>query len=73
MLFRSRIVYGATMGPVREVQAGSGYWSQNGAVQLFGLRATPTGVWVRWPGGAVHRMPVPAGAREIAVPFDSAR
>jgi len=68
-----RIVYGSTMGPVREVQAGSGYWSQNGAVQLFGLRTTPTGVWVRWPGGAVHRVPVPTGAREIVVPFDSAR
>jgi hypothetical protein len=55
------------MGPVREVQAGSGYWSQNGAVQVFGLTGTPTAVWVRWPGGAVDRVPVPAGAREVTV------
>jgi enediyne biosynthesis protein E4 len=55
------------MGPVREIQAGSGYWSQNGAVQVFGLSEVPTAVWVRWPGGSVTREPVPAGAREVVV------
>jgi hypothetical protein len=55
------------MGPVREVAAGSGYWSQNGAVQVLGLAATPTGVWVRWPGGGISRVAVPAGAREVVV------
>jgi enediyne biosynthesis protein E4 len=62
-----RIVYGSRMGPVREIQAGSGYWSQNGAVQVFGLSEVPTAVWVRWPGGSVTREPVPAGAREVVV------
>jgi hypothetical protein len=62
-----RVVYGDRMGPVREVQAGSGYWSENGAVQVFGLTETPTAVWVRWPGGAVSRVTVPAGAREVTV------
>jgi hypothetical protein len=62
-----RVVYGSTMGPVREVEAGSGYWSQNGAVQVFGLSGTPTAVWVRWPGGAVTRVPVPVGSREVVV------
>jgi hypothetical protein len=62
-----RIAYGDRMGPVREIQAGSGYWSQNGAVQVFGLAATPTAVWVRWPGGAETRVPVPVGAREVVV------
>jgi len=62
-----RIVYGARMGPVREVEAGSGYWSQNGAVQVFGLAAAPTAVWVRWPGGAVVQVPVPPGSREVTV------
>ncbi|MDQ6611783.1 MAG: FG-GAP-like repeat-containing protein [Gemmatimonadota bacterium] len=62
-----RIVYGTTMGPVREVQAGSGYWSQNGAIQVFGLSAIPTAIWVRWPGGAEVKVPVPAGAREVVV------
>ncbi len=62
-----RVVYGERMGPVREIQAGSGYLSQNGAVQLFGLSGTPTAVWVRWPGGATSRVSVPAGAREVVV------
>jgi hypothetical protein len=62
-----RVVYGDKMGPVREVTAGSGYWSQNGAVQVLGLSSTPTGVWVRWPGGGETRAPVTAGAREVVI------
>lgn len=62
-----RIAYGETLGPVREIQAGSGYWSQNGAVQVFGASATPTAVVVRWPGGRETRTPVPAGAREVTI------
>jgi len=55
------------MGPVREIEAGSGYWSQNGAIQVFGLAGTPTAVWTRWPGGGETRTPVPAGAREVVI------
>ena len=55
------------MSPVREVQAGSGYWSENGAVQVFGLSGTPAEVWVRWPGGAETRTKVAAGAREVLI------
>ena len=62
-----RMVYGDRMGPVREIQAGSGYWSQNGAVQVFGLSATPTAVWVRWPGGGETRTAVPSGSKEVVV------
>jgi enediyne biosynthesis protein E4 len=62
-----RLVYGDRMGPVREIEAGSGYWSQNGAVQVFGLSGTPTAVWVRWPGGGEARVPVSAGVREVVV------
>jgi hypothetical protein len=62
-----RIVYADRMGPVREIEAGSGYWSQNGATQVMGLASTPTAVWVRWPGGGETRVAGPAGAREIVV------
>ncbi len=64
-----RLVYGDRMGPVRQVQAGSGYWSQNGAVQVFGMTTTPTAVWVRWGRGAEVRVPVPSGAAEVRVPY----
>jgi hypothetical protein len=62
-----RVLYGDRAGPVREVQAGTGYWSQSGAVQVFGLSGGPTGVWVRWPGGREQRAAVPPGAREVLV------
>ena len=68
-----RVIYGDRLGPVREIQAGSGYWSENGAVQVFGLSGTPTGVWVRWPGGRESRVPVPPGAREVVIAPDSER
>ena len=47
-----RVLYpGERRGPCRSVQAGSGYWSQDGTVQVLGLETTPVGVWVRWPNG----------------------
>lgn len=55
------------LGPVREIQAGSGYWSQNGAVQVMALREPVLAVWVQWPGGNTTETPVPAGAREIVI------
>jgi len=62
-----RLVHGERLGPVREVHAGSGYWSQNGAVQVFGYADAPTAVQVRWPGGTESRVPVPGAAREVTV------
>jgi hypothetical protein len=61
-----RVVYGQRMGPVREIQAGSGYWSENGAVQVFSL-AGATGVWVRWPGGGESRVELAPNAREVEI------
>ena len=62
-----RIVYGERLGPAREVHGGSGYWSFDGAVQVLGKSATPTAVWVRWPGGAESRTPVPRGSSEVEI------
>ena len=62
-----RLVFGDRMGPVREIQSGSGYWSQNGAVQVFGTPEVPSAVFVRWPGGAETRTAVLPGAHEITV------
>lgn len=62
-----RLVFGDRMGPVREIQAGSGYWSENGSVQVFGYASPPSAVWVRWPGGGESRVAVPTGAREAVV------
>ncbi|MGI8602049.1 MAG: FG-GAP-like repeat-containing protein [Verrucomicrobiales bacterium] len=62
-----RLVFGKRHGPVRELQAGSGYWSQNSLVPVLGSSATPTAVWVRWPGGKVTTTKIPARAKEIII------
>lgn len=65
-----RLKYGERQGPVREIHAGSGYLSEDGGVQVLGLSATPTQLWVRWPDGHETVGEVPAGAREITVAGD---
>jgi len=64
-----RLRYGERAGPVREIQAGSGYWSENGAVQVLGRADEPTALWIRWPGGEGREQVVPltAGQREVTV------
>jgi enediyne biosynthesis protein E4 len=62
-----RLKFAEEFGPAREVHAGSGYWSQDSAVQVMtGPKAT-TGVWARWPGGKVVEASVPSGAAEVRV------
>jgi hypothetical protein len=51
----------------REVQCGSGYWSQNAATLVFAKKDGDAEIEVRWPGGALSRTPVPANAREMTV------
>ncbi|MGH7320487.1 MAG: FG-GAP-like repeat-containing protein, partial [Candidatus Rokuibacteriota bacterium] len=64
-----RLRYGDRAGPVREVQAGSGYWSQNGAVQVLGRAGEPTALWIRWPGGREQVVPLARGQAEVTVPI----
>jgi hypothetical protein len=62
-----RLAFGQRFGPAREIHAGSGYWSQDSAVQVMGTPEPPSGYWVRWPGGKTTTGGIPAGAREILV------
>jgi hypothetical protein len=63
-----RLKYGERWGAAREIHAGSGYWSQDSAVQIMGGTERPTQIVVRWPGGQSTITEIPSGAREIAVP-----
>lgn len=60
-----RLQFGSRPGPVREIHAGSGYWSQDSAVQVLATPQPPDALWVRWPGGKVVTARIPAGARDI--------
>jgi hypothetical protein len=62
-----RLVAGNTMGPCREIHAGSGYWSQDSAIQVMSAATIPTQLWIGWPGGETNLVAIPAGAREITV------
>jgi len=66
-----RLGAGGKWGAAREVHGGSGYWSQDSAVQVMSLSGAATEqIEVRWPGGKLSTNAVPAGAREIRVSAD---
>jgi hypothetical protein len=64
-----RLKFGARFGPAREIHGGSGYWSQDSVVQVMGLPAEATGIWVRWPGGRAVTADLAPKAREVEVSF----
>ena len=64
-----RLLFGERSGPVREIHAGSGYWSQDSTTTVLATPETPSRLWVRWPGGKVTTTELPPGAREISVDY----
>jgi hypothetical protein len=56
---------GKRLGPAREIQAGSGYWSVNSPVQVMGLDGDADAVWVRWPGGRETIEPIKRGQTKV--------
>jgi enediyne biosynthesis protein E4 len=65
-----RLLFGSKAGPLHEVHAGSGYWSQDSAVPVLATPSAPSQLWVRWPGGKTNSVAVPADAHEIMVSSD---
>jgi hypothetical protein len=60
-----RLQSNGRFGPAREIHAGSGYWSQDSAIQVMALLPEPMKLWIRWPGGQTNMFDVPSGAREV--------
>jgi hypothetical protein len=65
-----RAVFSGRAGPVREIHAGGGYWSQDASVQVLGSPETATDLWVRWPGAATNVFQLQPGVREVTVSKD---
>lgn len=59
-------------GPVRAIQGGSGFGSQDSAQVLLGLppQATDSGLWVRWPGGREQVVPVRPDSTEVRIRWE---
>ena len=65
-----RVLYAqGRSGPVRAIQAGSGYWSQDAATQILGLAEPPTALWLRWPGGREQTVAIRPNSLELPVSF----
>ena len=62
-----RLIHENGMGPIREIHAGSGYWSQDGSTQLMGTAKEPSGVWVRWPDGKTATTTISRSSLEIVL------
>ena len=60
-----RLYYGQRQGPVREIHAGSGYCSQDSAIQVMAAPQPPDQIWARWPGGKTSTHKIPPNASEI--------
>jgi hypothetical protein len=62
-----RLFFGESAGPIREIHAGSGYWSQDSTVMVLSVPKSPTKIWIRWPGGKETSSPIPKAAKEISI------
>ncbi len=65
-----RLDSGVGWGPAREVTAGSGYLSQNGAVQILSVTGEPLRIRVRWPGGSITESAILDGVRRVRLGMD---
>ena len=58
---------GNKAGPAHEIHCGSGYWSEDSATTVLTSRESPTTLEIRWPGGKMAEVQIPAGAAEFSV------
>lgn len=66
-----RLVYDdGSKGPVRTIQAGSGYWSQNSAVQVLGFSQSPAAVEVQWPSGEIQTVDLSEGQTKVVIEYE---
>ncbi|HKJ44445.1 MAG TPA: FG-GAP-like repeat-containing protein, partial [Balneolales bacterium] len=65
-----RLVYkNGKEGPEREIQAGSGYWSQNSATQVMGTSGQPVKIMIRWFNGKTEGVPVRSGKSRYVIEY----
>jgi enediyne biosynthesis protein E4 len=69
-----QVISSGRRSPWREIHAGSGYWSQDSAVQVIALPdgETSSRLMVRWPGGKSITVDIPPGSHEIEVDMTGA-
>lgn len=68
-----RFKSGSRFGPAREIHAGSGYWSQDSAIQVVSAPERPAQLWIHWPGGQTTTSEILNDSREMVVDLKSVR
>jgi len=62
-----------TMGPRREIQAGSGYWSQNSTVQVMGAAKKVAAIEVDWFDGTQQKIPANSSEMDYTIHYPTKR
>jgi hypothetical protein len=66
-----RLMFRARLGPIREIHAGSGYFSQDSGVIVLSVPEVPISIWVRWPGGKVATTKLSDNPKFVSIPFET--
>ena len=56
-----------SLGPVREIQSGSGYWSQNSPIQILGIKGEASDLKIQGPDGS--KTTEPLNGNKLTVTF----
>jgi hypothetical protein len=64
-----QLLYKDGSGPVREIHAGSGYWSQDSPVLVLGMPEVPQGIKIKWPGGKITETSLPENTAEVTIGY----
>jgi hypothetical protein len=64
---RLRVISKGARGPAREIHAGSGYWSMDGATTVLALVSGADSLWVRWPNGREQTLAISATQRDLVI------
>lgn len=65
-----RLVYkDQSRGPLREIQAGSGYWSQNSFTQVMGTKREVVAIEINWFNGRKQTAAVQDGKTEYVISY----
>lgn len=66
-----RLVYeNGSKGPLRIIHSGSGYWSQNSVIQVFGSSKKPVAAEVSWHTGEVQLVEIEEGQTEVLIIYE---
>ncbi len=62
-----RVIAHGTPGPVRELHAGSGYWSMDAATTVLALPPNATALAIRWPDKTQQNVAITNGTSQLTI------